>query len=138
MATPIINEIKPENYGLIVRTEAEEATKEELKRDRIAKYIISAFCSMVVMITVAIGLLSGSQKSTSVSNNFSIEPALETSNNYLNQFFAFIQNIFSKVLDVFGLSYSPRSFEIILGLLLAISLFMLADRILIKGKLKSR
>ncbi|MCB4792664.1 MAG: Rne/Rng family ribonuclease [Elusimicrobia bacterium] len=33
----IINEIKPENFGLIVRTEAEEASKDELKRE--VKYL---------------------------------------------------------------------------------------------------
>ena len=125
--------------SLMLRIQEESRlAKEESKRDTIAKYIISVFCSLVVIGTIAIGILTGSKKSMSISKNFSIEPAIETSNNYFNQFLTLIQNFFSRVLDVFGLTYSPRSFEIILGLLLIISLFMLADRILVKSKLKSR
>lgn len=125
--------------GLMFKIQEEsKLAKEESKRDRIAKYIIGSFSSLVIVVTVIIGILSGSHPSSNVTKNFSIEPTIETSNNYLNQFFTFIQNIFSKVLDLLGLSFSSSSFGIVVGLLIAVTLFLLADKLLVRGKLKSR
>lgn len=127
------------NKGLMFRIREENnLAKEESRTNRIAKYIIGMFSSLVVGFTILIGILSGSQPSTKTSASFSFEPTIETSNNYLNQFLTMIQDFFNKVLELLGLSYSSQTIGIIAGLIIAVSLFMLADRLFVKGKLKSR
>jgi hypothetical protein len=111
---------------------------EEEKRDRTAKYIIGIFSAMVVGFTFIVGFLAKSDLSSKVeSTGISIEPTVETSNNILQQFLVYIQNFFVNVLGLLGLTVSPQSINIIVGLLLVIVFYFLADKFLLKGRLKS-
>jgi hypothetical protein len=124
--------------GLMFRiSEENKLALEESKRDRIAKYVIGSFSSLVIIFTIIIGYLSGSQSSVKTSNSFSIEPTIETSNNYLNQFLTFISGIFNKTLELLGLSLSSQTAAIVVGSLIAVSLFLLADRVFIRSRLRS-
>jgi len=125
--------------GLMFRIQEESSlAKEESKRDKLAKYIIGSFSALAIIFTIIIGILSGSNNTVKQTGNFSIEPTIETSNNYLSQFLSFMSGIFNKALELLGLSFSSQTFGIIVGLLIAITLFMLADRIFIRGKVRSR
>jgi len=111
---------------------------EESKQNRIAKYVIGSFSFFVIAFTIIIGIVSGSRPVTKTAGTFSIEPTIETSNNLLNQFLSYIQVFFNKILEILGLSISTQTVGIVVGLIIAISLFMLADKVFVKGKLKSR
>ena len=110
----------------------------ESKQNRIAKYIIGSFSFFVIVFTIIIGIVSGSRPELKPPGQFFDLPTIETSNNYLNQFLSYIQGFFNKVLEILGLSVSTQTVGIVVGLIIAISLFMLADKIFIRGKLKSR
>jgi hypothetical protein len=121
-----------------VNTESKEAL-EEGKRDRIAKYIIGAFSFLAIIFTVLTGILGTSQSSkSSVSKNISFEPAIDTSSNYFWRFWDTISSFFTKIFDALGLSISIETLSIIGGLILVVTLFFLADRIFLRGKLKSQ
>ena len=111
---------------------------EEAKRDRIAKYIIGIFCSLILVITIMVGYLAKSDVSSTIeSTNIKIEPTIVTSTNYFQQFITFIQNLFINILSFFGLTVSLQSVNIIAGLIVIFTLFLVADRIFLKGKLRS-
>jgi hypothetical protein len=111
---------------------------EEERRDRIAKYIIAIFSAMMVGFTFILGYLAKSDLSSTVeSTGITIEPTVETSNNILQQFLVYIQNFFVNVLGLLGLTVSPQSINIILGLLLVVVFYFLADKFLLRGRLKS-
>src|SRR5437762_4548659 len=95
--------------------EEHKTAKEESKWDRLVKYIIGSFSFLLIGFTVTLGIISGTSsgvKSPSTGINFN--PAVETSNNYLEQFFGFIESVFMSVLNFFGLSSSTRTFTVIL------------------------
>lgn len=120
-----------------ITSEFKSSVAEE-KRDRAAKYIIGIFSAMMVGFTVLMGYLAKSDLSSAVkSTGVSIEPTIETSNNFLQDAMLYIQVFFMKVLGIFGLSLSPQSVSIIIGLLLIIVFYFVADRVFLKGKLKS-
>ena len=110
----------------------------EEKQDRLAKYIIGIFSTLMVVFTVFMGYIAKSDLSSKVkSTGVSIEPTVETSNNFLQNIPLYVQAFFMKVLGLFGLSLSPQSASIIGGLVLAALLYFIADRIFLRGKLKS-
>jgi len=110
----------------------------EARRDRIAKYIIGAFSSLMVIFTVIIGYVAKSEiGSKTESTGIKIEPTVETSNNILQQFIAYISAFFENVLGVFGLSATLQNISIIIGLVLIVLFYFLADRVFLKGRLKS-
>ena len=110
----------------------------EEKHDRLAKYIIGIFSTLMVVFTVVMGYLAKSQISSTVkSTGVSIEPTVETSNNFIQNLPVYVQAFFMKVLGLFGLSLSPGSVSIIIGLIFVLALYLVADRIFLKGKLKS-
>jgi hypothetical protein len=111
---------------------------EEERRDRIAKYIIGIFSAMMVGFTFVLGYLAKSDFSSTVeSTGITIEPTVETSNNILQQFPGYIQNFFVNALGLLGLTVSPQSINLIVGLILVILFYFLADRVFLKGRLRS-
>jgi hypothetical protein len=123
---------------LMNRVNAESNTAlEENKRDRVAKYIIGSFIFLTIAFTVLAGLFSSS-KTENVTKDISFEPAIDTSSNYFWQFIDGVSSFFVNALDVVGLSISIETVSIIAGLLLVLTLFFLADKIFIRGKLKSQ
>ena len=124
--------------NLMVRINEESAqVREELKTNKLAKYILGGFSSFVIGLTILLGLLSGSKSQVTAPGRFNIEPTLETSNDYINRFFTFISDTFTKAVGLLGLSSSPHTVELIAALVIAFVLFMAADRIFIKGKLRT-
>ena len=110
----------------------------EEKRDRAAKYIIGIFSALMVGFTVFMGYIAKSELSSTVrSTGVSIEPTVQTSNNFIQNFLAYIQSFFLNLLDLLGFSATPQSVIIIIGLILVLAFYLLADRIFLKGKLKS-
>jgi hypothetical protein len=111
---------------------------EEEKRDRVAKYIIGAFSALMVVFTFILGFLAKSDiSSAEQSTGISIEPTVETSNGIVMQFLGYIQNFFVNVLAMLGLTASPQTISLIVGLILVVVFYFLADRVFLKGKLKS-
>lgn len=111
---------------------------EEEKRDRVAKYIIGAFSALMVIFTFILGFLAKSDiSSAEQSTGISIEPTVETSNNIIMQFLGYIQNFFVNVLAMFGLTATPQTISLIVGFILIVVFYFLADRVFLKGKLKS-
>ncbi len=110
----------------------------EARRDRIAKYIIGAFSSLVLIFTIVIGFIAKSEVSSEVeSTGIRIEPTVETSNNIVQQFLSYISTFFENVLGFFGLSATVQNLSIIIGLILIVVFYFLADRVLLKGRLRS-
>lgn len=110
----------------------------DAKRDRFAKYIIGAFSSLMLIFTVIIGYIAKSEIGSEVeSTGIKIEPTVETSNNILQQFLAFMSAFFENVLGFFGLTATVQNISIIVGLVLIILFYFLADRVFLKGRLKS-
>jgi hypothetical protein len=111
---------------------------EEEKRERVAKYIIGAFSAMMVIFTFIVGFLAKSDiNSAAQSTGISIEPTVETSNNIVLQFLGYIQNFFVNVLAMLGLTATPQTISLIIGFILIVIFYFLADRVFLKGKLKS-
>ena len=111
---------------------------EETKSDRIAKYIIGGVSSLIIGFTVLIAYLTGSKDtSTTDATGIDISPALHSSNNYFERFTSFIESIFIKSLELVGLSASSKTVSITLTILGIVCMFLLAERYLIRGKLKS-
>lgn len=110
----------------------------EEKHDRVAKYIIGIFSALMVGFTVFMGYIAKSELSSTVrSTGVSIEPTVQTSNNFIQNFLAYIQSFFVNLLALLGFSATPQSVIIIVGLVLVLAFYLLADRIFLKGKLKS-
>jgi hypothetical protein len=124
---------------LMKRMQSEyESALAEARSDRIAKYIIGVFCSLILIVTVILSYAAKSSVSSAIeSTNIKIEPTIETSTNYFQQFLSFIQNFSADVFAFFGFSVSPQTVSIFAGLFVVFTLFFLADRILLKGKLRS-
>jgi hypothetical protein len=111
---------------------------QEARSDRIAKYVIGAFSSLILIVTVFFGYLAKSDVSNKIeSTGIKFEPAVETSTNYFQQFIAFVQDFSINVLSFFGLSVSLQTVNVIAGLIVVFTFFFLADRIFFKGKLRS-
>lgn len=110
----------------------------DARRDRIAKYIIGAFSSLMLIFTFIIGYAAKSDISTEVeSTGIKIEPTVETSNNIVQQFLGYISVFFENVLGFFGLNATAQNLSIIIGLILIVIFYFLADRVLLKGRLRS-
>jgi hypothetical protein len=124
---------------LMKRMQAEyRSSLEEVRRDRIAKYIVGSFCSLIIIVTVIIGYFAKTDVSSTVeSANIKIEPTIENSANYFQQLLSFIQNFSVDVLGFFGLSISPHTINVFAGLLVVLTLFFLADKAIFKDKLRS-
>jgi hypothetical protein len=115
---------------------------EESKWDRLVKYIIGSFSTGIIALTVVLGFISGSSGSVSnKSRGIDIGPAVETSNNYLERFLSFLESAFLSVmnfiLNFFGLSANSRTFTVILLVVLVVSVFLAAEKFVLRGRLRS-
>jgi len=124
---------------LMKRIESEYTLSlQEARSDRIAKYIIGSFSSLILVVTILIGYLAKSDVSSKIeSTGITIQPTIETSANYFQQFLTLVQNFFVDVLAFLGLSVSLQTVNIVAGLLVVFTFFFLADKIFFKGKLRS-
>jgi hypothetical protein len=107
------------------------------KRDRIVKYVIGSFSFMMLAFTFAMGFIS---KSASVNSEESTGVAFDTmqrSNSILETMIYYIQSFFTNVLSFFGVSLSSSSINIILVVILVAAVYLVGERLFLRGKLKS-
>ena len=110
---------------------------EERRSDRIVKYVIGTFSFLMLGFTFMLGMMS---KSASVSTDDSGGLAFNTmrrSNSILETMVSYIQEMFTSVLSFFGLSLSSGSINIILVVVLVAIVYLVGERLFLRGKLKS-
>jgi hypothetical protein len=110
---------------------------EEIKTDRLAKYIIGGFSFLTFLAAIFAGLYSSSG-SKGKTGSISFEPTLQTSTNYFLSFYESISTFFVNLFGMLGLHVSMQTVIIIGGLILAFALFYAADRLLLRGKLVNK
>ncbi|HMQ78352.1 MAG TPA: hypothetical protein PKE39_08845 [Ignavibacteria bacterium] len=122
---------------LMKRITAEnKALMEEKKSDRVVKYIIGSFSFMMLAFTFAIGLIS---KSAAVNTDETTGVAFDTmqrSSSWLESMVYYIQGFFTNVLSFFGLSLSSSSINIILVVILVAVIYLVGERLFLRGKMK--
>ena len=118
--------------------EEQKTALEQRKGDKLVKYAIGSFSFLILGLTVSLGYLSGSTASANnTSRGINLGPAVETSNNYVERFIGFFQSVFVNILNFFGLSANPKTFTIIAVVLLVISVFLVAERFVLRGRFRS-
>jgi hypothetical protein len=123
---------------LMERVNAEnKMAAEEVKSDRLAKYIIAGFSFLTFLTAIFVGIYSTSATKVK-TDSISFEPALETSTGFFQQFYESVSTFFVNTLSVLGLNVSTQTALIIGGLILAFGLFFAADRLLIRGRLANK
>lgn len=122
---------------LMKRITAEnKALAEERKSDRIVKYVIGSFSFFMIAFTFALGFLS--RKSTSGSNESTgiAFDTMQRSTSFFENMVFYIQDFFTKALSFFGLSLSSGSVNIILVVVLIAVIYLVGERLIMRGKLK--
>lgn len=123
---------------LMKRINAEnKAFLEERKSDRIVKYAIGSFSFLMLAFTFVLGFVS---KTPSVSSTDSAEVGLDsvqTSNSLIDSMVYYIQGFFVNILKFFGVSLSSGTVTIILVIILLVAIFLIGERFILKGKLRS-
>ena len=123
---------------LMKRITAEnKALMEEKKSDRVVKYIIGSFSFLMLAFTFAMGILS---KRAAVNSDESAGIAFDTmqrSNSILDTMVYYIQSFFTSVLSFFGVSLSGSSVNIILVVVLVAAVYLVGERLFLRGKFKS-
>lgn len=123
---------------LMQRIAAEnKALAEERKSERIVKYAIGSFSMVVIAFTVGLGIISttGSQSngdSTGVGFN-----SVQTSNSLIEQALYYIQQFFISALNFFGLSLDSGSVNIILIVAVLVVVFLIGERLFLRGRMRS-
>lgn len=122
---------------LMQRIAAEnKALAEERKSERIVKYAIGSFSLSIIGFTVMLGILSGAEKQQSESTGIGFN-AVQTSNSLIEQLLYYVQSFFINALGFFGLSLDSGSVNIILIVVLLVAVFLIGERLFLRGKLKS-
>lgn len=114
-----------------------KALLSERKSDRIVKYAIGSFSFFMLAITVGLGILSktaGSRSGNSTGVGFD---SVSTSNSFIDKLVYYVEALFVNILNFFGLSVDPGSVTILLVILLVVAVFLLGERLFLRGKLRS-
>lgn len=123
---------------LMKRITAEnKALLEERKSDRIVKYAIGSFSFFVLAFTFALGIISkteGVKSSDSTGVGFD---TVQTSNSLIDRMVYYIESFFMSILNFFGLSISTSSLSIILIVVLVVAVFLIGERLFLRGRFKS-
>lgn len=123
---------------LMKRITAEnKALLEERKSDRIVKYAIGSFSFFMLAFTVVLGIIS---KTASVSSPDSAGvgfDSVQTSNSLINSLVYYVQEFFINILKFFGVTISSGTVTIILVVVLLVAVFLIGERFILKGKLRS-
>ena len=123
---------------LMSRITAEnKALLEERKGDRIVKYVIGTFTFLILGFTLILGFVSstGTQQTTEGTGvGFN---TVQTSNSFVETMLFYIQSFFMNVLSFFGVSLSPGSVTIMLLVILVVAVFLVGERLFLRGKYKS-
>ena len=123
---------------LMKRITAEnKALMEEKKSDRVVKYIIGSFSFLMLAFTFTMGFLS---KRAGVNSDETTGVAFDTmqrSNSILDTMVYYIQSFFTSVLSFFGVTLSGSSVNIILVVILVAAVYLVGERLFLRGKYKS-
>ncbi len=123
---------------LMKRITAEnKAFLEERKSERIVKYAIGSFSFFMLAITVGIGVLSkASGVKTGDTGGVGFD-SVTTSNSFIDKLVYYVEALFVNILNFFGLSIDSGSVTILLVILLVVAVFLLGERLFLRGKLRS-
>lgn len=103
-----------------------EFVKEDIKTFKIAKFISAGFIAAMLLISVVLGLIINSNQKTGESSFFG---------NLINSFAGFIELISVKVVDIFGLSFTPQTLIVILLLMVFVFVFSFVDKMIFRKTL---
>jgi len=106
---------------------------EETRKERLVKYVLGTFSTFMIGFTVIMGYLYG--KSETVASNS--ELTVERSNTLVGRLVTAVQSVFLYVLNFFGVSISSTTLNIALIILLVIGVYLLGERLFLRGKYKS-
>jgi hypothetical protein len=135
-----INRTSDNFTALLMKRAAAEhkSALEESKWDRLVKYIIGSFSLLIIGSTIVLGFISGSSSNVNnPSRGIDISPAVETSNNFLDRFLGLIQSAFVNVLNFLGFTTGSKSITIIFLVVVAALVFLLAERFVLRNRLRS-
>jgi len=122
---------------LMKRISAEnKVLQEERKSERIVKYAIGSFSFLIVAFTVVLGIVSKSGKVTSGSTDVGFD-TVQTSNSLLERLVYYVESFFMSILDFLGISISSGSLSVILVVLLVVVVFLIGERLFLRGRFKS-
>jgi Zn-dependent protease len=136
--TAKVEKAKPELTSFVMKRVIAEQKYilEERKQDRVIKYSISSILALVFGFVIFVSF--STSESSSASDKFNMSPAIESTNSFFTQLVEYAQNIALGVLGLIGVSYTNKTFSMILLIAAAIGLFLAAERFLVRPKLKSR
>jgi len=109
---------------------------EETKRERIVKYVLGSFSSLMIGFTVVMGYLSGKSGAGSTLNGVDVE-TVERSNTLVSRLVSAVQSVFLYVLNFFGVSISTSTLNVALIIILVMAVFLIGERLFLRGKYKS-
>jgi hypothetical protein len=112
-----------------------KALQEERKSDRVVKYIIGSFSFLMLAFTFLLGYISKSASGSESTGE--VFETVQRSNSLLSSMVYYVQVFFRNVLEFFGVSLSSSSINIILVVLLVAVIYLVGERLLLRGKLRS-
>jgi hypothetical protein len=124
----LMNRITAENKALM----------EERKSDRIVKYAIGSFSFFMLAFTVVLGIVSKTASVTSPDSAGVGFDSVQTSNSMIETMVYYIQEFFVNILRFFGVTISSGTVTIMLVVILLVAVFLIGERFILKGKLRSR
>ena len=105
---------------------------EENRKEKIVKYVLGSFSTFMIGFTIIIGYMSGKTESISTGTT------VERSNTLVGRLVYAVQTLFLEVLEFFGVSISTTTITVALIILLVIGVFLMGERLFLRGKFKSR
>ena len=123
---------------LMKRITAEnKALMEERKSDRIVKYAIGSFSFLMLAFTVVLGIVSKTANVSSPDSAGVGFDSVQTSNSLIDTMVYYVQEFFINILKFFGVSISSGTVTIIMVVILLVAVFLIGERFILKGKLRS-
>jgi hypothetical protein len=105
---------------------------EENRKEKIVKFVLGSFSTFMIGFTIVVGYLSGKSGASNTG-----ETTIVQSNTLVGRLVTAVQSLFITVLDFFGVSISATTLNIALIILLVIGVYLLGERLFLRGKYKS-
>ncbi|HEY3251281.1 MAG TPA: hypothetical protein VGK25_09205 [Ignavibacteria bacterium] len=110
---------------------------EENKKERIVKYVLGSFSTFMIGFTIVMGYLYGKAESTATGSVYDVNTTVERSNSLVGRLVTAVQTFFLYVLNFFGVSISATTLNIALIIILVIGIYLIGERLFLRGKYKS-
>ena len=104
---------------------------EENRKEKIVKYVLGSFSTFMIGFTVVIGYMSSKTESVITGTT------VERSNTLVGRLVYAVQTLFIEVLNFFGVSISSTTVTVALIIFLVIGIFLMGERLFLRGKYKS-